>query len=429
MTRQMTRALACLVGLLLAGSQRAAAEDPAAQPEQVASRKSAVEDRRTFDDKQEAAARPDDYTLDPTYRGFIPVPNTPFMIKFNPKPHLDATADSGTMGDNFRFVTAKIPVEGDPDRNDGEQFNLNGNGTQLRVDIRAPGEPGNFRFYYQNDFFGDGEKDFRYRLQHIYGQYFNIVAGFTYGIFEDPDSWPDTVDYEGPNAVNFASRPVLHYTHTIAEGWNVTLGLEKPDIFLDRAFDPTAKLRTRIPDLGFNVRWEDEKWGHAQFAAIGREITADGSVVGRENVPAWGVNLSTGLNLCERDRLQVLVNYGDGVGGMGNDTSFVDSDAAFEANGDLEALEYFSGMVGFTHKWAEQWRSTATYGYVYLENTGGQDPGAYHETHYGSANLVYQLRKRLSIGLELLYGFREVRSGADGDVFRVQLGLLYSLFD
>ena len=36
-------------------------------------------------------------------------------------------------------------------------------------------------------------------------------------------------------------------------------------------------------------------------------------------------------------------------------------------------------------------------------------------------NLVWQVRKRLSLGLEGLYGFKEEKSGADGDAFRIQM--------
>lgn len=50
-------------------------------------------------------------------------------------------------------------------------------------------------------------------------------------------------------------------------------------------------------------------------------------------------------------------------------------------------------------------------------------------THYGSVNLVWKVRKRLSIGLEGLYGHEEQKDGADGDAFRIQIGILYSLFD
>jgi hypothetical protein len=80
----------------------------------------------------------------------------------------------------------------------------NANATQLRLDVRAPEMGGNFRFYYQNDFFarartsGDMKVSGSASLRSV----LRISrAEFTYGVWEDPDSWPDTVDYEGPNAV------------------------------------------------------------------------------------------------------------------------------------------------------------------------------------------------------------------------------------
>jgi hypothetical protein len=39
------------------------------------------------------------------------------------------------------------------------------------------------------------------------------------------------------------------------------------------------------------------------------------------------------------------------------------------------------------------------------------------------------MRKRLSLGFEALYGHKEEKSGAKGDALRLQVGVLYSLFD
>jgi hypothetical protein len=66
---------------------------------------------------------------------------------------------------------------------------------------------------------------------------------------------------------------------------------------------------------------------------------------------------------------------------------------------------------------------------VTLDNESTQGPSAYHKTHYASLNLVWQLRKKLSIGFEGLYGQKEAQSGATGDVWRFQTGLVYSLFN
>jgi hypothetical protein len=65
---------------------------------------------------------------------------------------------------------------------------------------------------------------------------------------------------------------------------------------------------------------------------------------------------------------------------------------------------------------------------VHLDNTAGQEGSAYHETQYASLNLMWQLRQRLSVGLEELYGVRTTKNGSNGDVFRTTVGLVYSIF-
>jgi len=87
-------------------------------------------------------------------------------------------------------------------------------------------------------------------------------------------------------------------------------------------------------------------------------------------------------------------------------------------------------MGAVTHKRNPRWRPTVTFGYVHVDNTSLQSPTAYRNSRYGSANVVYQIYKRLSIGVEGLYGFREVSNGDDTkDVVRMNVGMVYSPFD
>jgi hypothetical protein len=432
--RQKTQAPAAGTNAVTANSPSIRTIEKVAAGEKIG-QQSPITYRDNLNDQQEPASRPKDFTLDPTYRGFIPIPNTPGLIKFNAKPRVDMTSDNKNAGNQNRFVPASFPLQTENTYGGGEQFHMNANATQLRLEVRAPEIPGDFRFFYQNDFFGSGSDtgDMKYRVQHIYGQFYGFKAGFTYGVWEDPDSWPDTVDYEGPNAVIFARRPVAQYTYAWNDNWNTTFGVEKPDIFVDLNSGPNQPgpaQFTTMPDLGFNTRYEKAGFGHLQFSTIFRDIGARNGLGQDFHVFGWGVNLSAGLDITERDALQVLGVYGEGVGGMGNDTSFLNSDAAFKSNGQLEALPYWSATAGFTHRWNDQFRSTITYGYVNLDNASGQAVDFYHTSHYASANIIWQMRKRLSIGLEGLYGLKEARNGVDsGDHWRIQLGLLYSLFD
>jgi gas vesicle protein len=389
--------------------------------------------RHALNDQQDPASRPKDFTLDPMYRGFVPVPNTPILIQFNAKPRVDMTSDNRNAGNQNRFVPAAFPLQGASDYGGGEQFHMNANGSQLRIDVRAPELDGNPRFFYQNDFFGAGSDtgDMKYRVQHLYGQIYGFKAGFTYGVWEDPDIWPDTVDYEGPNSAIFSRRAVAQYTVAWNDNWNTTFGVEEPDIFVDvnSGPNPGTNTLTAMPDLGFNTRFEKEDFGHLQFSTMFRDIGAQDGLGVNHHVFGWGVNLSAALDLTKDDFVQLLGVYGEGVGGMGNDTSFLNSDGAFKSNGQLEALPYWSAMAGYTHHWSGQFRTTITYGYVNLDNAD-QGPTFYHTSQYASANLIWQIRKRLSVGLEGLFGIKTAQNGVDsGDHWRLQLGLVYSLFD
>jgi hypothetical protein len=393
---------------------------------------SPVADRANMNDQQAAAPRLNDQTLDPKYRGFFPIPNTPAIIMFNAKPRVDMMQDSQNSGNGDRFVTATIPMEHSAGAGGGEQFNMTAKGSSLSVDVRAPDMPGNFRFYYNNDFFGSGS-GMAYRLKQLYGQFYNVTAGFTYSIFEDPDVWPDTVDFEGPNSAIFARQATVRYMVPLGDQWQLNFGVEQPSSEIDNVnVGADADGVNHLPDGGFNIRWEDAKRGHVQFATIFRDVGANSPTLGQQNVFGWGLNLSASLNVFEKDSVQAQVTYGQGIFHFCNDNftydNFNGGDAAFNNNGDLRALAYFAPMAGYTHQWSEKFRSTATFGYVNLQNEQQQNPEAYHETYYGSANLVWQLRKRLSVGVECLYGYKDEKSGAHGDVWRIQTGMVYSLF-
>jgi len=390
----------------------------------------AVTPRHALSDQQEASPRLGDLTLDPKYQGFIPVPNTNVLIKFNAKPRVDMTWDNQNAGDDTRFITAKIPVDGEQAKGGGARFNINAKGSQFRIDVRAPQVDGAPRFYFQNDFFGSGDNDLNLRIQHMYGQIYNIIVGKTYSVFEDPDVWPDTVDYEGPNSMIFQRRELVRYQLQVSKEWYLNFGIEKPTPSIDNSVDPNMETIKRWPEIGVNARWERSGVGHIQLSSIVRDLRVRSDVVGKHSTTGWGVNAGAGLDMTKTDSIQALLVYGEGIGSFCNDAfSTGPTDAAFDSNGQLEALTFWSGMLGFTHRWSDEWRSTVSYGYVNLDNGDSQSSSAYHETHYASGNLIWQLRKRLSVGLEGLYGKKKVNDGREGDVFRVQLGLLYSIFD
>jgi hypothetical protein len=395
--------------------------------QQPAGHLSPVINRNTLSDNQVAAPRPDDLTLDPQYRGFMPIPNTPALIRFNAKPRVDFIFDTGNPGDPDQFVPAEIPVKGDPNKDGGNRFDVSAKGSRLMLDVRAPTLEGTPRFYFENDFFGSGGSTMNFRVRHLYGQYYNIILGQTFSAFEDPDVWPDTLDYEGPNAAVSARLPLLRYQLPLNKQWQVNVSVEKPSSEVDTTGDSTAAAVNRAPDIGLNTRWEQASFGHVQLAAIGRILGADSETNGNQTVLGGGLSLSVVKSLFARDSVQLQGTIGQGIARYDND-DFFNNDAAYNQSGDLKALPYSAAMVGYTHGWTAKLRSTVSYGLVNINNETSQGPTAYHQTHYASLNLMWQPFKLLTLGMEGLYGHKEVQSGDTGADWRIQCGVVYSLF-
>ncbi len=384
--------------------------------------------RGTMNDRQTGAPRPGRQTLDPKYTGFFPIPNTPAIVKVNAKPRVDFSDDNRNSGNADRFVTAQIPTQGAPGYGGGNQFNANARGSQLSLEVRAPEGAGAPRFYYEMDFFGGGTTGgMTPRVRHLYGQYYNVIAGFSYSVFEDPDAWPDTVNYEGPNAAVSGRQPEIGYQLPLNEQWHLNFGLQQPCTDLSPGTFPTAAAVNHAPDGGFNVRWEDKQAGHVQFGTLFRALGANDPVAGDQTVFGWGVNLAGNRNVWAKDTLQFQATYGHGIFHYIND-NFVNNDVAYDNRGHLTALPFWGLMAGYTHHWSDRFRSSAAFGYNNIHNEPAQGALAYHETYYSSLNVIYQLHRRLTIGLEGIYGRKEVQDESSGDVFRIQLSLVYALF-
>jgi DcaP outer membrane protein len=410
------------------GATEAVTFDTPAKP--VVAKPSPVADRENMSDQQEDAPRLNDLTLDPEYHGYLPIPNTQVLVKFNAKPRLDMMEDNRNSGNPDRFVTATIPIEGSAGYGGGSVFNATAKGSSLSFDMRAPNLPGNPRFVYNNDFFGSGS-GMAYRLKQLYGSIYNFTVGFTFSVWEDPDIWPDTVDFEGPNSTIFARQPTVRYMVDLGNQWQMNLGIQQASSDIDTV-NTDASPVNHLPDVGVNFRWEDAKAGHIQLSGILRDLGANSPTMGNQTVTGWGLGAAAGLNILDKDSVQLQMTYGDGIFHFVNDNftynGFNGGDAAFDSNGKLKAIEHTTYLFGYTHKWTDEWRSTITYGHVHQKNEASESAEAYHETSYYSGNLVWQMRKRLSIGMEVLYGEKIQKDNQKGDVWRFQTGMVYSIF-
>ena len=375
--------------------------------------------------------------VDPKLRGFFPVPYTKAMIRFNAKPRVDFTYDTQNAGDDNRFVTAKIPVLGDPNQGGGPVFNANSKGSQLMIDVRAPEMAGNPRFYYQNDFFGSGSGEFNYRVQQLYGSIYNVTVGQTFSPFEDPDIWPDTVDYEGPNSMIFARFPLVRYKLDLADGLGAQrrpvagrhagLGLQR------RARERRRTTRRTSPSTCAASRPTS---GTCSSAPSSATSAPRAQTFGTNSVFGWGLNLAGDSHLglpwrdTSGDLLGGQLTYGEGIGRYGNDSGFFATDAAYNSQRRPRGPALLRRLRRLHAPLAAR---LALDGDLRLRATSTASPrrapNAYHQTqlrqrqpHLADARAAQRRRRRRCTATT------RRRAAHSGDVFRTQVGVAYSLF-
>lgn len=392
---------------------------------------SPIPDYHTFSDQQVAAPRPDNRPMDPSLKGFIPIPGTVSMIKIGGSARVDAIENFGNIGNPNLFVPSSMPVEGQTGYGGPNAFAMQAKGTRLTFEFRRPMPGGdNLRIFYENDFFGDSSSPgMAYRVRHFYGQGENFLVGQTFTGFMNIDAWPDTLDYQGPNALVNARQPQVRFIVPATKKQHVYFSLEQPSANLSAGaggLPSDASPLNRWPDFALGYRYEGQG-GHVQLSGMARSIGYQRPAGFTQSVFGWGLNLTGSFTIAEGDKLSYQVAYGEGIGKYINDTSGLNLDAALDAMGQLKPVFIFAPIIGLSHQWSERWRTTVTYGYTRVNPVPSMGPLALHSTQYASLNLVWQPTKSARVGLEYLYGTKETMNGARGTANRLNFVIKYDL--
>lgn len=344
------------------------------------------------------------------------------QVQFDGFVKVDFMYDSDPIGNADQFKVNSIPVDGDPDAELGGSTNISAKQTRLDVDVRSDTSVGLIRAYVEGDFFGSGNS---FRMRHAYGEWNGLLGGQTWSTFQDISARPFTLDYEGPDSEVFVRQPQIRYTGTLSEQFEWAVAVEDPDSQIAAPAGVSGSGRSEFPDIPAHFRFKPN-WGHVQVGAILRQLrfVSDGGVIDDSTV-GYGVNLSGKLNLAKSDAVMGHVAFGKGIGRYIEAFNGTDSDAVLTPSGEVEALDAWAMVLGYTHHWNDQFNSTISGGFAEIDNDSGQPDDAINRIHSGHLNLVYSPIRLLSLGGELMYGKRENKNGADGDAVRLQFSIQY----
>jgi hypothetical protein len=278
-----------------------------------------------------------------------------------------------------------------------------------------------------------------FRLRHAYGELGPVLAGQTWSVFMDPDVFPNTIEYWGPNGMVFFRNIQLRWM-PINGASHVWIALERPGasadegVYSDRIELQNVRPHFDLPDL----TWQGHlarKWGYLQLAGIFRRIawkdtnpTSLFKLSG--NAFGWGVNASSNVKMGKKDVWKLQAVYGDAIENYMNDAP-VDIGIQNNFSNPIRPIKGVGlpvlGIVAFLdHSWSQRFTSSAGYSLVNIQNADAQTRAAFHQGGYSVANLLYHPTPAVMIGGEFQFGRRiNFADGFNVNDYRIQFSFKY----
>ena len=327
-----------------------------------------------------------------------------------------------------------------------KEFGQNGNFfagvRQSRLGFRGyvPTSMGELRTIFEFELFGTGVDagQTTFRLRHAYGELGFIGAGQTWSPFMDPDVFPNTVEYWGPNGMVFFRNVQLRFMPLRGRN-SVTVALERPGasgdggVFADRVEIQNIKGRFPLPDFSGQFRMTRD-WGHLQIAGIVRRIHWDDVLNDAFQLSGeatgWGINVSSNIKI-RRDTVRLQVVYGEGIENYMNDAP-VDIGIKNNFSNPVtpilgETLPVLGIVAFYDRTWNDKWTSSIGYSAVDIDNSDGQAPNAYKTGQYFIVNALATPVPNFMLGPEVQWGWRENNSdGFKSDDYRLQFSVKYN---
>lgn len=335
----------------------------------------------------------------------------------------------GGLQDSETFNVGLIDVFG---TDDAQSFQMDLYQTQVKLEaayIEKGGEK--VSAIVEFDFWG-GNGHMRLRKAYVESRHWQI--GQNWNNFGDEYIWPNIMEWEGPPSGVWIRSPHVKYFNTFKnENWIYEISLEAPITdyisFPEVEFDIEEAYQV-TPDLTFAVKNRYD-WGHLRLSSILRNIRFKDEL-GTNNFIGYGFSLSGIYTAESKNNLQFQLVGGKGITAYMTSISGLGFDGYRKDNDTFGATPAFGGWISYEYFFTPRIHSNIVFGFtsydfkdvdefIFIEGQMDQIliQGDFYNSHYyGIINLMYEPFERMTIGLELDYGAKDIHlDGMANDMF------------
>lgn len=339
----------------------------------------------------------------------------------------DTQRAAASVGDDF-LVPSQIAV-GDGTNGGSAYFDAHAKNSRFWLKTVTDTEAGSVMSYIEMDFNSSGDERITNQastgLRHAflkwnYSDTASLLAGQTWSTFFNTGALPEAVDFIGPTSGTIFNRQLqLRWSKQLQGGGSLMFSAENPSSgFNDggSGVDGSNFDDNTMPDL---VARYNGSAGNLSYsaAALVREIAYDNGI-SDDSETGVALSLSGKYSFENGDDLKFMVNHGN-LGRYIALNAF--RDGVVEADGDIELIDVTGAFIAYRHLWNDQWRSTFSYAMAEADNPDSAVNDLTETVSNVNVNLLYSPTKKLTLGAEYIFGEREVESGLDGDIKRLQL--------
>ena len=337
----------------------------------------------------------------------------------------DGTLPSGSIGREF-YIPSLTPVGGE---GESTQFDSHIRQSRFRFTTNTPTEDGDsITGVLELDFLvtdGGNERvsnSYTPRIRHAFIKYKNWLVGQTWTTFMDVGALPETLDFIGiTEGITFGRQTMVRYS---TNGFEIALENPETTVTPYGGGGRIVADDNAVPDL-IAAYTAKRDWGHVKVAGLLRQLSYDDGQGVDDTETSYGIVISGKYNLSNGDDIRFNANTGSG---MGRYVALNASNGAvITPNGELEAIDSTGYAIAYRHVWTDKMRSSFTFAALDVDNEVALTGGSVTESTYSTrANLLYSPTRSLTVGAEYAYAKREVESGLEGDMNRVQLSAKYA---
>ncbi len=328
-----------------------------------------------------------------------------------------------TWGDDMPSATLFTPSSLTPSTpgNGGKtQFGWQSSSIYLNF-VALPGTDNQVGLFFKGNFMGNNNS---FNVFHFYGKYRGLTAGYTNSLFTDGAAEPMTIDFEGPNGYPFITLFTAYWQQDFTKNFSGAIGIDAPSASMT-AGSSTKEVNQRIPAVPAYLQyaWNDGA-AHIRLSGIVRPLTyRDLSANENKTIVGGGVQLSGMTAIAGGLSVNFNGAYGKGIGTYLQDDNGLGMDAvATTTPGVMKAVSTMGVTGGLSYAFSSKVSTNLTYSHLtnWLPKDADMSDVSYRYGDYVAANVIWNINKFLSAGIEYDYGYRRSFDGSGLHANRVQ---------